>query len=399
MTGRLSGRSGGPVMRSVLKHPWLTIAVLGTVALLGAAIVVVSGVVPIKASSGHWRLTSALLDFAKVRSVKMRAWRVSEPALDDAALIVRGAGHYETACVSCHGSPAMPKSPVMAATTPFPPDLGDHIGRWRPRELFYIVKQGVKFTGMPAWRAQRRDDEVWAMVAFLLKLPELYAEEDRQLAGDQQQRRAPGNDLRMSERALQALDESCVRCHGIDGNGRELGAFPKLAGQRPTYLFASLLAFARGERHSGVMGPVAAGLDLETMRELARYYASSPPSSTHRMPDESTSSVNRGRDIAVRGIRAQRLPPCRHCHGPSDMPRNPIYPKLAGQYSDYLVLQLNLFKNQLRGGTPYAHLMHTVAKRLTPQQMRDVAAYYASLPNDIDAPRELYFVSETAAKD
>ncbi|HEU4638637.1 MAG TPA: cytochrome C, partial [Candidatus Binatia bacterium] len=59
--------------------------------------------------------------------------------------------------------------------------------------------------------------------------------------------------------------------------------------------------------------------------------------------------------------------------------RNPIYPELAGQHSEYLALQLELFNKQSRGGTPYAHIMHRVAGRLTPQQMRDVTAYYGSL--------------------
>jgi cytochrome c553 len=57
-----------------------------------------------------------------------------------------------------------------------------------------------------------------------------------------------------------------------------------------------------------------------------------------------------------------------------------MYPHLAGQYAEYLALQLRLFKDDRRGGTPYAHIMRMVAGRLTPAQMRAVAAYYASLP-------------------
>jgi cytochrome c553 len=53
---------------------------------------------------------------------------------------------------------------------------------------------------------------------------------------------------------------------------------------------------------------------------------------------------------------------------------------LAGQYADYLRLQLELFKTQHRGGSPYAHIMYNVASRLQPEQIRAVAHYYASLP-------------------
>jgi cytochrome c553 len=88
----------------------------------------------------------------------------------------------------------------------------------------------------------------------------------------------------------------------------------------------------------------------------------------------------------MRGIPRQRVPACVACHGPSDLPRNPIYPELAGQYSEYLALQLALFKNESRGGTPYAHLMRAVASRLTSEQMRDVTLYYASLTPAVDFP-------------
>ena len=66
-------------------------------------------------------------------------------------------------------------------------------------------------------------------------------------------------------------------------------------------------------------------------------------------------------------------------HGPGRIRRNPFYPVLAGQHAAYLALQLELFKQRRRGGTPYAHLMRTVTARLRPEQMRDVALYYQSL--------------------
>jgi cytochrome c553 len=68
------------------------------------------------------------------------------------------------------------------------------------------------------------------------------------------------------------------------------------------------------------------------------------------------------------------------CHGPTDHPRNPAYPLLEGQYADYLVLQLELFASRRRGGSAYAPLMHHVVDGLDEQQMRDVAAFYASRP-------------------
>jgi cytochrome c553 len=144
------------------------------------------------------------------------------------------------------------------------------------------------------------------------------------------------------------------------------------------------------------MEPIAVALSQETIATLADYYAkqtgglsaATPPTrpAESGRPDgdavrgaQKTAQIERGRTIAMRGIPKQRVPACADCHGPSDFPRNPNYPALAGQYADYLVLQLTLFKKGARGGTDYAHLMRPAAAGLTPQQMRDVASYYESL--------------------
>ena len=115
------------------------------------------------------------------------------------------------------------------------------------------------------------------------------------------------------------------------------------------------------------MAPIAAGLSLDEMRELARYYGGlqEPWSSPAPTSQASTLAIERGKAIASRGIPRQRVPACVACHGPGATRRNPIYPELAGQYADYLVLQLELFNKGQRGGSAYAHLMRPVATRLT----------------------------------
>ena len=79
------------------------------------------------------------------------------------------------------------------------------------------------------------------------------------------------------------------------------------------------------------------------------------------------------------GVPADLVPACVTCHGPGSHRRNPVYPALAGQYADYIRLQLSLFKVGHRGGTPFVNIMHRVASQLTEEQMRDAAAYYASI--------------------
>jgi cytochrome c553/cytochrome c5 len=367
----------------------LRITVLLAVFGFGGFLVAASGIIPIKASSGHWAITRWFLNFSKERSVAMHTLGLEVPSLDEPWLVLKGAGHYETGCRPCHGDPALPQPRIAWKMTPSPPYLLPRISEWEPDELFYIVKHGIKFTGMPAWPAHQRDDEVWAMVAFLRTLPDLDAEAYRRLVHGEATPSGevvPLPGLLGPEQAPDVVTASCGRCHGVDGRGRGMGAFPKLAGQRPTYLFAALQAFARGERHSGIMQPIAAGLSQEEMRELARYYGSLQELSSSRPHQDTTLAIERGKAIANRGLPSQRVPSCVDCHGPGATRRNPFYPELSGQYADYLVLQLALFKQGHRGGTAYAHLMRPVATRLTTEQMRDVALYYATLTSAADRP-------------
>ena len=356
------------ILALIFNHPWLTLGALAMSATIAGAIVVASGVVPISASSGHWRITAAILDFAKVRSVKMHSRGIRPPfSLDDPALVLRGAGHYESGCSPCHGNPALRVPVVMAAMTPPPPDLIPRIRRWRPQDLFSIVKHGIKFTGMPAWPAQQRDDEVWAVVAFLRRMPALDAAGYRSLVFDR-------TDVTSSAPAAVRI---CERCHGLDGTGRGAGAFPTIAGQRSLYLYEALRAFADRRRFSGIMGTIAANLDDRTMRDAAAYYESLPARPAGQASDAAARA--RGESIAARGVPDRDIPSCAECHGPVATPKNPAYPVLAGQHARYLVLQLELFQQRRRGGSHHANLMHVFVGRLGADEIRDVTNYYSSL--------------------
>src|SRR5690606_3432992 len=130
----------------------------------------------------------------------------------------------------------------------------------------------------------------------------------------------------------------------------------------------------------------------EEMREVAAYYSrlparrarGTPPTGAAGLGGPAAASrrdaIARGREIAERGVPDRRVPSCSDCHGPGPAPMmSPEMPALAGQYAEYLVLQLELLHAKHRGGTERVHLMDEVAPRLTPEQMRDVAAYYESL--------------------
>jgi cytochrome c553 len=371
-----------PIVRFVVKHPWLTAAGLAAVVVTGAALIVVSGIMPIKASSGHWPITARLLDFAKLRSVATHSLGIQAPPLDDEALVLRGAAHYENGCSSCHGKPGAGMPPVMAAMTPEPPELPAGLSRYKPEELFSIVKHGIKFTGMPAWPAQERDDEVWAVVSFLRRMPRLDAAAYQRLAYGElgiAAETAPSLPLH-GQQPPPAVRDICWRCHGVDGTGRGPGAFPSLAGQRSAYLYASLRAFAHRTRFSGIMSGIAATLSDGTMREVAAYYERLPPREAEFTAN--SSAIMRGMTMATRGIPGRDIPACGECHGPSERPKNPAYPRLSGQHARYLTSQLELLKKRHRGGTPNVNLMHVFVDRLNSEAIRDVTLYFATLPKE-----------------
>ena len=106
---------------------------------------------------------------------------------------------------------------------PSPPRLEEKAAEWSDEDLFWIVKNGIKYSGMPAWPAQDRDDEVWAQVAFLRALPDMTRAEyaDLALGGG-----LADDGLEAGGETTAALDgifetalADCARCHGRDGLG------------------------------------------------------------------------------------------------------------------------------------------------------------------------------------
>ena len=143
----------------------------GGATLLLGFLFVWSGIYTVAASRGHWAVTEWLLTFVMRNSVKTHALGIEVPPLDNADLVTLGAAHFHSGCAYCHGAPGTPISPIARAMLPPPPDLATNMRPWRDRELFWIINNGIKYTGMPAWSVQQRDDEVWALAAFLRRLP------------------------------------------------------------------------------------------------------------------------------------------------------------------------------------------------------------------------------------
>ncbi len=344
-------------------------------ALLGF-VFVWSGLYSVAASRGHWTVMEWVLTFAMRSSVKTHAHGIEAPKLDNADLVTLGAGHFHSGCAFCHGAPGVPISPIAKSMLPPPPDLATQMRPWRDRELFWIVKNGIKYTGMPAWAAQQRDDEVWGLVAFLRKLPALDANAYSALAlGGLQAPEQSGREVATSE-AASATVGACARCHGDERHAPQSALVPILHGQPIEFLDAALEAYARGRRTSGIMQPIAIDLRHDDRQAVARYYAGlQPPSRPLDLLPSVSAAITRGRALAEQGDAGAKIPTCVGCHSADALS---TYPRLAGQNAAYTANRLRRWKVGLAPGTEGEAIMAPIARMLSEQQIEDVAAYYAT---------------------
>jgi mono/diheme cytochrome c family protein len=151
------------------------------VALLVVAGIVLSGVISVAADDPHTGVVHAFLETARNRSIEVRSDDIAVPALDDEEQIRAGAGNYDSMCVGCHLAPGMAATELSDGLYPSPPKLAEAGIYGDPAKTFWVIKHGIKATGMPAWGKSMADSYIWQMVAFLQKLPDLDEEAYRAL--------------------------------------------------------------------------------------------------------------------------------------------------------------------------------------------------------------------------
>jgi hypothetical protein len=133
-----------------------------------------SGIYHVGAAKRHTKLTWWITHETMIHSVRSHARRVDEPAGFGPEQVLAGFCGYETHCAACHGAAAVAREPWAGGMEPSPPYLLDVTKQFRPRETFWIIKNGIKMTGMPAWGASMSDNQLWQIVAWLevsAKLP------------------------------------------------------------------------------------------------------------------------------------------------------------------------------------------------------------------------------------
>ncbi|HEX7984359.1 MAG TPA: c-type cytochrome [Duganella sp.] len=218
--------------RLVLTTIAATLAALAVLGAAGGALVFYGGYYDVASTKLHFQPVHTVLERGMRESVQHHARDVRIPAsvaqakIQGAAsaptpALLRGAGLYRDNCVICHGAPGVAQDDIGKSMQPVPGPLADAARRWRPNELYWITRHGIKMSGMPAWEFHLADEDLWAVVGFLVALPELspqaYAAITKQ-AGAQPRAPRPERERADAAHGRLALSQyACNACHVIPG--------------------------------------------------------------------------------------------------------------------------------------------------------------------------------------
>lgn len=148
---------------------------------LGAGLYLYKGMYNFAATSPHNNLTSLLIRESLERSVRKHAVDINKPQMLEKNGVQDGFEEYDEMCSMCHGAPGLPESVLYKGLNPRPPKLHEVHEEWADEELFWIIKNGIKMTGMPAYGPTHTDDEIWTLVSFIKELPKMTDKEYKAL--------------------------------------------------------------------------------------------------------------------------------------------------------------------------------------------------------------------------
>jgi mono/diheme cytochrome c family protein len=148
---------------------------------LGAALFVESGFYNIGADDHHTKAVLVLITQLRDRSIESRLGGIKPQLEATPAMIKTGAERYAALCVGCHLAPGVAKSDLRTGLYPHPPNLAEE-NIQESRRAFWVIKHGIKMSAMPAWGKTLEDAEIWDVVAFLRKMPNIAPQEYQQLA-------------------------------------------------------------------------------------------------------------------------------------------------------------------------------------------------------------------------
>lgn len=174
----------------------------------------------------------------------------------------------------------------------------------------------------------------------------------------------------------------CIGCHGIQGyqaSFPEIYKVPKISGQNEKYLVAALNAYKKGERKHPTMRGIAESLTDQDMADISAYYA------VHGVNPQAKLADKPSKDAPAAVAALIQKGACISCHGANfAKPVDPSYPKIAGQYDDYLFVALKAYKTEGNAKVGRANgVMGGIAKQFTNAELKAMSKYIGSLEGDL----------------
>jgi mono/diheme cytochrome c family protein len=159
-----------------MRSNWLsTLLAVATLLSIGA-FSIFSGAYSVAATNPHGRMTRWILSTAAAQSIRMHAKKDKGLDLpDDDASLRNGYSAYESKCVPCHGAPGVSPDWMGKGMHPRPPDLRQSASVRKPEEIYWVIKNGIKDSGMPALGPSHDDRDIRELTAFVVRLGHMSA--------------------------------------------------------------------------------------------------------------------------------------------------------------------------------------------------------------------------------
>jgi len=272
------------------------------------------------------------------------AWAEEAPPAPDAA-----AGKaVAAACAACHGTDGISREKGV-------PSLAGQHQSYIQASLVAYKKGDRTGEAMQKVVANLSDQDMANVAAYFAGLKS-FSERPAPLGGEA----APEPETDPFA-AVKEKTAACAGCHGADGNSIIPG-MPSLAGQQVAYLIAAMKDYQDGARQEPMMQGMVAALSRSDLEDVAYYYATMEP---HPAPAPAEGDPYAGIALAAK---------CASCHGDDGNSRDPKNPRLAGLGAEYLVVAINAYKN----GTRKSDVMADAVETLRDEDVKDLAAFYAT---------------------
>ncbi len=198
------------------------------IGLMGAAVLLL---VACTAGKKPSQVETTFANVAKDIVIPIEAEYVKNPLGATEQVLNQGRQIYEQSCALCHGADGHGQTSLGQAMYPPAMDLtSPHVQHWKDAELFWIIQNGVRLTGMASWKGLISPEDTWKLVVFLHQLPEVNAAEAARASKEEAARKTEAQLIAYGKTLYR--QEGCFMCHRLDGEGSKVGPDLTVEGTR-----------------------------------------------------------------------------------------------------------------------------------------------------------------------